>query len=657
MMPEQDHEQDPDNLPPGTALCGGRFVIEACVGRGGVATVYRVRTADERRLALKLMVTRRAADGDQRERFENEWRILKALRGLPYVVAVDSSGRHDDGRPFFTMELVEAPTLADLIAERDVTVARACWVMREVAHALDDLHTRGVVHRDIKPDNIMVAPDRVRLLDFGYAYTRGSEQLPPTAGLTSADHRPGTPLYMAPEQVEGELPTPAFDIYAHAATLYEALVGHAPYSDLPAKMMLLHKCRGADGEPSIEGRMVGLRKGLVRLIDQGLRRKPSERVASAAELRDRLDAVLEEMGDEDFPAGAPERPAHAAGEIEDRDADVTMAFLPARPRPEAPEPGRVHPLRPAIGGGRGETMPVPAATAAEPALEVPEDLQVVEPTDPELDEKAELLALREAARRSAEQAEAARQEAARSEAARRDEAIRAEAARAEAARAEAARREAAIAVARPGASEADPAGGSAAIKWIAAAAVLLLLGGGAWWGLSPGSGRDALPPVAGEPTSVEVQPAAEATPETKAAATAEVEGEVEGEVEAAPAPKPELAPPVPSQPEAPSKPDKGRRKGKAPRSPDSTPAVEEPCTDVAAEAKAASRDKQWSRVLKLTKSTRCWTDTAARNRLRANALLESGQLAECVKLGATDSQPEVQRIVKRCAKQLEEGTP
>ena len=366
MMAEQPHGHDPDNLPPGSTVCEGQYVIEACLGRGGVATVYRVHApGDGRRLALKLMVTRRAADGDQRERFDNERRILRALRGLPYVVAVEQHGRHDDGRPFFTMELVEGPTLAELVADRDVTVARACWVAREVAHALDDLHTRGVVHRDIKPDNVMVTADGIRLLDFGYAHTRGSEQLPSLAGLTTAEHRPGTPLYMAPEQADGSAPAPSFDLYALAVTLYEALVGHAPNSEMPAPLMMAHKYGGLE-ELSIDGRMAGLKRGLVQLVDQGLRRDPAQRVSSAAEFRDRLDAVLEQMGDEDFPAGVQDRPVEAVGTIEAVEADVTMPHLAAVQQAASTEKvPRPEPLRPAIGGGRGETKPVPAAVVVE----------------------------------------------------------------------------------------------------------------------------------------------------------------------------------------------------------------------------------------------------------------------------------------------------
>ncbi|MEX1364483.1 MAG: serine/threonine-protein kinase, partial [Nannocystaceae bacterium] len=354
---------DHDELLPGTTLCGGTLVVEALLGSGGVATVYRVHDLEGRTLALKLMRERRAADGDQRERFDNEWRILHALRGLPYVVTVDRSGRNDDGRPLFTMELLQAPTLADLLIDREVTVTRACRVIREVAHALADLHTRGVIHRDIKPDNIVVDEDGIRLLDFGYAYSRGNEQVPRLAGLTGTDHRPGTPLYMAPEQAEGEPPTPQFDVYGLAVSLFEALVGHAPYSDMPTALMLANKCRGHE-EISIEGRVNGLSPKLVALVGEGLRRDPQHRIKTAAVFRDRLDAVLEELGDRDYPAGIQDPPEAASGEIETR--EPTLTFLPSQiaqveraietKAPKTERVARPEGVRPAVGGGRGLTQ-------------------------------------------------------------------------------------------------------------------------------------------------------------------------------------------------------------------------------------------------------------------------------------------------------------
>lgn len=544
MMPEeQPPEIDPDDLPPGTRLCGGRFVIEACLGRGGVASVYRVRASDGRRLALKLMVTRRAADGDQRQRFDNEWLIGKALRGRPYVVAVDQAGRHDDERPCFTMELVEAPTLAELITHRELTVVAACRVVREVADALDDLHGRGVVHRDIKPDNIMVTSQGVRLLDFGYAFTRGSDHMPSTAGLTRVEHRPGTPLYMAPEQADGAPPAPSFDVYALAATLHEALVGHAPYSDLPPALMMAHKCGGAEGEPSIVGRTVGLSKRLEQLVDEGLRRRPAERVRSAAEFRDRLDAVLVELGDSDRAAGLELRPVVVGGVLDGDELDAS--HVPTHPEDTEHDIER--------GSHDDETSP-------------------------------------------------------------------------------------------PLVREARPSRPTGARRTVAAAALVAAIGAGVWWGVARARQDDDTPRIAADapdepPPVVAIEPAPQ--PET-----------------IAPAPAPTPSPVVEPQPKpvAPTEvapaPDEPRRKSKPARRPTRAPAIDEPCPDVAAEANAASRGKQWARVLQLTKSARCWADPGARIELRVEALLELGRYDDCSTLGGSSKDPEIRRMARSCAAQL-----
>lgn len=154
----------------------------------------------------------------------------------------------------------------------------------------------------------------------------------------------------------------------------------------------------------------------------------------------------------------------------------------------------------------------------------------------------------------------------------------------------------------------------------------------------------------------------QAEPEAAPQPAVEPETKVEPETEVAPAPEP-IAEPVPAPEPAPEvapepKPGKTRRKPKTPREPEPAPAVEEPCTDVASEAKAASRDKQWSRVLKLTKSSRCWDDDKIRRRVRAKALMETGRLADCVELGSADPDADVRRVATLCAMQLEKaGTP
>ncbi|MCH9679819.1 MAG: serine/threonine protein kinase, partial [Deltaproteobacteria bacterium] len=300
-----------DELPIGSTICEGRFTIEAILGRGGVATVYRVATEGGRSVAVKVMLEDRAQDPDQRDRFDNEGRILEGLGEVPYVPGFVGRGhlQSPDRRPYIAMELSQGPTLDRLLRGQRVAahtrVRRACTVVRNVADALADLHSRGVIHRDIKPSNIAVEGDAVRLLDFGYAHSAGDGELPSTAGLTMVEHRPGTYLYMAPEQALGQAPGPSFDVYALAVTLFEALAGRAPFQDLPPSEMARLKCEPKEPEISIAGRVFGLPSDLEELVDHGLRRLPGERIASAAELRDQLDTVLAKL-----PIGDDESPRH-----------------------------------------------------------------------------------------------------------------------------------------------------------------------------------------------------------------------------------------------------------------------------------------------------------------------------------------------------------
>ncbi|MCA9656122.1 MAG: protein kinase [Myxococcales bacterium] len=623
MTAELTRDDDADELPPGTPLCGGALVIEACLGRGGVATVYRVRDADGRHLALKMMVTDRASDGDQRERFENEWRILHALRGLPYVVAVEHNGRHDDGRPLFTMDLLQAPTLADLLIDREVTVLRACRVIREVAHALDDLHTRGVIHRDIKPDNIVVEPDRVRLLDFGFAYSRGSDQVPRLAGLTGVEHRPGTLLYMAPEQADGEDPAPSFDIYALAVTLYEALVGHAPNSELPPVLMMAHKCRGGPQELSIEGRVHGLPRGLVKLVDEGLRRRPQDRVQSAGEFRDRLDAVIEELGDRDLPAGIQDRPEEAAGMLEE--PEVTLPFLPAHLRAVAQaaattEPASSREVRPAIGGGRGDTRRLgPEEVGA--AFAAREGSPDVSPTEVE---------------------------------SKSPKAVPSPSSLAEAPEPE----PKAVPIVSTSAEEPpQPAPTTTSRRpWIVAVVVLLvLLVLSLWWGLNRGQSQGVVPSRDASAGDARPDPKIEPGPSTEPKPTAEPELPVPEPEPDQLTPEPELAEPEPPIPGPEPETKRRRPKGTKRKRPRPTPAVveEPPCTDVAGDSRAAVRSKQWTRVLKLTKSSRCWEDEGLRTYLRAQAFSELRRYSECAALSSS-SNPETKRMALSCATQIDQ---
>ncbi len=197
----------------------GPYLIEEENGRGGAAVVYRARDPLNRRdVAVKTL--RIDSSSGAHERFLRECASAGELRH-PNVAAVYDVGTHD-GHPYLVMELVDGRPL-DLRRPRREVVG----VLAKVARALESVHLRGVVHRDLKPGNILV--DRrgePRIVDFGLALYLGSKTV-----LTRTGFAVGTPAYMAPEQVLGwrELIGPATDIYAIGAMLYEALSGRHPH--------------------------------------------------------------------------------------------------------------------------------------------------------------------------------------------------------------------------------------------------------------------------------------------------------------------------------------------------------------------------------------------------------------------------------------------
>ncbi len=550
----------PDELAIGTRICDGRFIIDAVLGRGGVATVYRARTDAGERLAIKVMLSERADDPAQRERFANESRILAGLRGAPYVVDILESGHLSppDGRPYIAMELLGGQTLDRFLRGRTTArarIGRACRVVRQVASALADLHARGLVHRDIKPENIVVeASGAVRLLDFGYAHSSGTGDLPDTAGLTRAEHRPGTYLYMAPEQTIGYPPAPSFDVYALAVTLYEALVGHPPNHELVVAEMARIKCEMREPELSIAGRVFGIPPQLEALVDEGLRRVPTERVASAAQFRDRLDEIMAELPP---PSGEEPDPA-------------VLSFSPEARVGEEPI---VDTLR---------SPPVTARVSA--------SAPAVAPAEPHHDARAN---------------------------------------------------------------------SAKGWLWIVAAFVLSVVVLIAWW---PDEGVGTPRPAS---ASAGASVAAATTGGVQVAAPSEEEGSSAAEESSAGAlrddlpreagssgdpvtPEEELAPPS----ETPV--DMGSKRPHKPRVPAPEP---RPCEDVTSQAAAAAKASRWARVLQLTESPRCWTDSSQRMWQRVNALFEMGRYAECVKTGARSSVPMVARVAKQCEKKIDERRP
>ena len=209
-------------------LIGGRYIIEAELGRGGFGVVFGARHVEiDRPVAIKvLLATFAAADATAVERFRREAMIAASL-GYPNSVQLYDYGETEHGVFFIVMELLQGKPLGDLISRgRNLEVHRAVHIIRQVLHALMEAHAKGIVHRDIKPENIMITPlaydrDFVKVMDFGIAKMVGQA----TSQLTDAGLTLGTPRYMPVEQLRGGAVDAATDLYAVGLVLFEMLTG------------------------------------------------------------------------------------------------------------------------------------------------------------------------------------------------------------------------------------------------------------------------------------------------------------------------------------------------------------------------------------------------------------------------------------------------
>jgi DNA-binding beta-propeller fold protein YncE/predicted Ser/Thr protein kinase len=251
----------------GSTLAGYR--IESLIARGGMGVVYRAtQLALERPVALKVIAAELAGKEGFRERFLRESRLAASL-DHPSVVPVYDA-REEDGELIVAMRLVEGGDLRKLIDRQGpLSPARAVALLSQVADALDSAHAAGIVHRDVKPHNILVEGERAYLSDFGLAKAFEG------TGAGSGASIVGTVEYMAPEQWRGERAGPAADVYSLGCVLYEALTGIVPYAR-----------KAADTEPEIP-------EGLGAVIERAVSKDPAERYATAGEL---IAATRERQG-------------------------------------------------------------------------------------------------------------------------------------------------------------------------------------------------------------------------------------------------------------------------------------------------------------------------------------------------------------------------
>ncbi len=264
-----------------------RFLLLEELGRGGMGVVYRaVDEASGKPVALKVLLSGRHGDGEASERFLREARLSASVRH-PHLVSVLEQGWNDD-LPYLVQELVEGPTVEDAVAnEGPMAPTRAAAIAAALADALHHAHSCGLVHRDVKPGNVLLAgPEDPRLTDFGLALDAAS------ARLTATGQVLGTPTYMAPEQAVGERDVPGelSDQYSLGAVLYEMLAGRPPYEGDTAAQVLYSLV----GEPptSLASLRADLPRDLVTIVQRAMARQPARRYATCAALRDDLEAYL-----------------------------------------------------------------------------------------------------------------------------------------------------------------------------------------------------------------------------------------------------------------------------------------------------------------------------------------------------------------------------
>ncbi len=278
------------DLNPGATFAGHR--IEGIAGRGGMGTVYRAtHLALDHVVALKVISPRLAADDAFRERFRSESRIAVSLRH-PNVVPIHHAGE-EDGLLFVTMDLVDGPDLRGmLIASGTLPPDRAIAIIEQVASALDVAHSRGLVHRDIKPGNILVerdSGDRAYLTDFGLAkrFDQGTD----AGALTRTGAFVGTLDYVAPEQIRGDRVDARTDVYALGCVMYEAIAGKAPFADREENVAKIY-AHLQDEPPWLPGDG-GTGGSLDEVVARALAKEPADRYPSAGDLARAAAAAIE----------------------------------------------------------------------------------------------------------------------------------------------------------------------------------------------------------------------------------------------------------------------------------------------------------------------------------------------------------------------------
>jgi len=279
-----------------SSLIGGRYQILTRIGQGGMGKVYKVKhTHLSRTFALKIISNQVAETDEARELFYREARFASAM-AHPNITPVVDFGEDEKVGMFMVMELVEGEALNRILfREKQLSTRKACDIVLQLAEALHYIHKQGVVHCDIKTENILISEEEhegkrsktiVKLLDFGLA-----RSLNATRASTSLS---GTPHYVAPERIRGEPASPASDVYGVGILLYELVTGQVPWDGQVQKILAGHlEERARSPSLFIQG---GLDPAVETLIYHALAKRPAERHKDMAAFIYELKTVMDMMG-------------------------------------------------------------------------------------------------------------------------------------------------------------------------------------------------------------------------------------------------------------------------------------------------------------------------------------------------------------------------
>ena len=279
-------------LPEGT-LIGERFVIEGPLGQGGMGAVYRARQKIVNRpVALKILKPDAAAKPGAVDRFLAEAQAVSQLKN-PHTVTLFDVGHTDGNQLYYAMERIEGEPLSIVIARGPLPWRRALTIASQIAESLGEAHGRGIYHRDIKPDNVLleaghVEDDFVKVVDFGIAKLQDESVVRTKTGIIL-----GTPAYLSPEQARADEVDGRTDIYSLGVVLFEMLAGRLPFKDQKVTALLLRHVN--EPAPSLCKVHPELEtpSEVDALVQDMMAKDPEDRPSSAQALRDRIATLLE----------------------------------------------------------------------------------------------------------------------------------------------------------------------------------------------------------------------------------------------------------------------------------------------------------------------------------------------------------------------------